>query len=168
MHDSITERLRDYNVVSVDLRRKWWITLKWYFGFCARNDLGDPGKRENGKLFWKDSVLKKNPEEWQKEQWAMAMKWFFQEIVEKDRAGAAMRSCIRRRHLAYTTEKSYMSWLRRFQTFLNPAEVMDCNEEDVVRFLTYLAEERQIAPVARISALTRCCSFSATYWRNRK
>lgn len=44
MREWVTECLKDYEVVDVEVRRKWWITLKWYFGFCAKHDLGDPGK----------------------------------------------------------------------------------------------------------------------------
>ena len=41
MNEWIAERLRDYEVVDVEVRRKWWINLKWYFGFCAKNELGE-------------------------------------------------------------------------------------------------------------------------------
>ena len=57
-----------------------------------------------------------------------------------------MRKAIRQRHLAYTTEKAYMAWLRRFQAFLHPKDVMDATGAEVVRFLSHLAEEAGLAP----------------------
>ena len=56
-----------------------------------------------------------------------------------------MRKVIHQRHLAYATEKAYMAWVRRFQAFLHPKDTMDATEEEVVRFLSYLAEESEIA-----------------------
>jgi len=38
MHELIAERLRDDEVMDVEVGRKLWITLKWYFGFCAKNE----------------------------------------------------------------------------------------------------------------------------------
>jgi integron integrase len=119
--------------------------MKWYFGYCSRKELGDPCKRENGKVFWRDAVVPLQPEKWQEVQWGAALHWFFNELVANDLSGPAMRRAIRQRHLAYATEKAYMAWLRRFQAFLYPKNVMDSTAEEVVRFLSYLAEEVEIA-----------------------
>ena len=83
--------------------------------------------------------------DWQKEQWGSALNWFFNDLTSRDRVGPAMRRAIRQRHLAYATEKAYMAWLRRFQAFLHPKDAMDATAEEVVRFLSYLAEESEIA-----------------------
>lgn len=149
MYDWVAVHLKEYSGASLEERRAWWITLKWYFGYCAKKELGEPMKRENGKIFWRDAVLMSDPEEWQKAQWGDALKWFFEELVAQDRAGPALRSALRRRHLAYATEKAYMGWLRRFEAFLYPKDAMVAESGDVVRFLTYLAEEREIAPTGQ-------------------
>ena len=60
--------------------------------------------------------------------------------------GAKMRQMIRRRHLAYTTEKSYMAWLRRFQAYLYPRDAAIAEPVDAVAFLSHLAEVEGIAP----------------------
>ena len=125
MHDWVKVHLKAYSGASVEERRAWWITLKWYFGYCAKKELGEPTNRDNGKIFWRDAVLCADPEDWQKAQWGDALKWFFEELAARDVAGAKLRSALRRRHLAYTTEKAYMGWLRRFQAFLHPKEAMD-------------------------------------------
>jgi integron integrase len=149
MHDWIKSNLKEHTSVSLDDRRAWWITLKWYFGYCSKKELGEPTDRENGEIFWRDAVLAAKPEDWQKAQWGDALKWFFQELVEVDQAGPQLRSALRRRHLAYATEKAYMGWLRRFQAFLCPKDAMVSESGDVVRFLTYLAEELAIAPTGQ-------------------
>ena len=82
-------------------------------------------------------------------QWGDALKWFFDELTARDVAGAKLRSALRRRHLAYTTEKAYIAWLRRFQVFLHPKEAMASESADVVRFLTYLAEVQELAPTGQ-------------------
>jgi len=159
MHEWVTERLKNKGDVPVEVRRAWWVTLKWYFGFCAKMELGDPGNRENGIVFWKEGVLPRDPKEWQKEQWGNALKWFFEELVGTDRAGPAMRSVVRRRHLAFATEKVYMAWLRRFQAYLHPKDAMDAREEDAVNFLSYLAEDRGIAAAGQTQAFNALLFF---------
>jgi integron integrase len=149
MHDWVIQHLKEYPGVGLEERRRWWITLKWYFGYCAKKELGEPTNRENGRIFWRDAVLASNPEEWQKEQWAAALKWFFDELLPKDRSGPALKSALRRRHLAYATEKAYINWLRRFEAFLYPRDAMEAESGDVVRFLTHLAEEKEIAPTGQ-------------------
>jgi integron integrase len=149
MHGWIKVQLNECSIASLEERRAWWITLKWYFGYCTKKELGEPTNRDNGKIFWRDAVLSAEPDDWQKAQWGDALKWFFEEIAACDVAGPKLRSALRRRHLAYTTEKAYMGWLRRFQAFLHPNEAMEAEAEDVVKFLTYLAEVKEIAPTGQ-------------------
>jgi len=63
------------------------ITLRWYLGYCAKMELGEPGKRENGRIFWKNAVLAKQPEPWQEKQWSGPLKWFFEATEGRSRAG---------------------------------------------------------------------------------
>jgi len=147
MHEWVKVQLKEY--ANAEERQAWWITIKWYFGFCAKKGLGEPSNRENGKVFWREAVLPTKPDDWQKKQWGDALKWFFQEITARDIAGPKLRRALRRRHLAYTTEKAYMGWLRRFQAFLHPIEVMESEAGEVVNFLTYLAEEKRISPTGQ-------------------
>lgn len=139
--------LETHSSLSEEEKDAWWITLKWYFGFCAKHELGDPWNRDNGKLFWKDAVLNRpKTEDWQREQWGKALAWYFKDLVPRDEAGRRLRSAIRQKHLRYRTEKNYLSWLRRFQAFLHPRDAMEAEDTDVVRFLSYLAEELELSP----------------------
>ena len=38
-----------------------------------------------------------------------------------------------------------MGWLRRFQVFIHPKDALKAQEQDVVHFLTYLAEVEELA-----------------------
>ena len=145
MNDWVKVHLNNSKSLSPTQREAWWINLKRYFGYCSKKNLKDPCNRENGKVFWKDAVLTKKATNWQKGQWGAALHWFFNYLVANDGVGPAMRKAIRQRHLTYTTEKAYMAWVRRFQAFLHPKDAMDATAEDVVRFLSYLAEESEIA-----------------------
>jgi integron integrase len=126
-------------------REQFQTTLNWYLGFCAKESLGEPTDRENGKIFWKRAALARKPEQWQEDQWGRAMKWFYNTMVPLDQAGRKMRQALRRRHVKYSTEKSYMSWLRRFQGFVYPRSAVEATEQDAVAFLTQLADEEQVS-----------------------
>ena len=143
----IQKVLEEDPAVSEGNREAWWITVRWYLKYCAKQELGDPANRDNGKVFWKEAVLtRRELTEWQREQWGAALAWFFKTLVPLDEAGRTMRTVIRQRHLRYRTELSYLGWLRRFQAFLHPTDAMRARDQDVVRFLSYLAEEQEVSP----------------------
>ena len=135
------------------------IVLQWYFGFCAKRELGDPSDRQNGRIFWKEAVLTREPQKWQLKQWTAAMKWYFESVGDKDEAGRLMRSALRRRHLRFRTEQGYLGWLRRFQAFLHPKDAILAEAQDVVRFLTMLAEKEQVASSTQNQAFNALLFF---------
>jgi hypothetical protein len=146
MWEWIEKLLKSEPGLSEEDRHAWLITLKWYFGYVSKNQLGDPALRDNGKVFWQQAILgKADLKDWQKEQWGKVLKWYFNKLVPMDGAGKAMRSALRMRHVRYRTELSYLGWLRRFQAFLHPQDAMDAKDTDVVAFLTYLAEKLELA-----------------------
>jgi integron integrase len=62
---------------------------------------------------------------------------------------------MRLRHLSYRTEKTYLSWVRRFRTFSLGREVGNLTEDDLKCFLSHLAVERHV------SAATQKQAFNA-------
>ena len=48
-------------------------------------------------------------------------------------------------HKSYSTEKSYIHWIYRFEKYLNSKQPADVSENDVKNFLTYLAVQKGIA-----------------------
>ena len=62
---------------------------------------------------------------------------------------------IRRRHYSIRTEKSYVSWIKRFILFHNKRHPKDLGPREIEEYLTHLAENR------RVSASTQNQAFNA-------
>jgi site-specific recombinase XerD len=65
---------------------------------------------------------------------------------------AQMVKMIRLRQLSLRTEKTYLSWIRSFQRFLDDRSPYDINSDHVKNFLTYLAAERKVAAATQNQA----------------
>ena len=65
-----------------------------------------------------------------------------------------LRLAIRRRHLSYRTEESYVAWARRFILFHGKRHPKDMGAPEVVAFLTHLAVEKNVGSVAQNQALS--------------
>lgn len=66
---------------------------------------------------------------------------------------------LRLKHRSYSTEKSYVSWVRRFGSFLGYKPLKDVDGEDLQRFLTYLALDRKVASSTQNQALNALIFF---------
>lgn len=66
---------------------------------------------------------------------------------------ASMRSEIRRRHYSLRTERTYDDWIRRFLTFHKLKSPQEIGAAGIRDFLSYLAEERQVAASTQNQAL---------------
>ena len=64
-----------------------------------------------------------------------------------------VRERIRLRHLSYTTEKSYIGWIRRFIVFHGKKHPQEMEEEHIVAFLSDLAVQRNCSPATQNQAL---------------
>jgi integron integrase len=62
---------------------------------------------------------------------------------------------VRLKHLSYRTEKSYLAWIHGFKAFLGDRPCNPLTEEDVRRYLSFLAVERKVA------AATQRLAFNA-------
>ncbi|MBM4311585.1 MAG: integron integrase [Deltaproteobacteria bacterium] len=71
------------------------------------------------------------------------------------RALAGMRELIRLRHLAYSTEQTYLDWAQRFFAYIAQRGRTDVRAEDARDFLSYLALNR------RVSSSTQNQAFNA-------
>ncbi len=63
------------------------------------------------------------------------------------------RRLMRLRQLSYRTEKTYLSWIERFQRFTRAKAPKDLTAGDFQDFLTHLAVERRVAPSTQNQAL---------------
>lgn len=69
----------------------------------------------------------------------------------------ATRSLIRQRHLALSTEHSYLQWISRFARHLNFRNPDLIDSRSVTGFLSYLAETKHVSPPTQNQAL---CALS--------
>lgn len=66
---------------------------------------------------------------------------------------AQLRVRMRNRHLAYSTEKTYLYWIRAYIRFHKLRHPKDMGAEEVDRFLSWLAVKRRVSPRTQAVAL---------------
>ncbi len=64
-----------------------------------------------------------------------------------------VRDCIRTRHLAYRTEKTYLYWIRRFLWFHEQKDPRSLGADEIGAFLTSLAVNNKVAASTQNQAL---------------
>ena len=65
-----------------------------------------------------------------------------------------VRDVIRRKHYSIRTEQAYIDWIKRFIIYHNKRHPVEMAEEEVARFLTHLARDRDVAPSTQNQALS--------------
>jgi len=77
-------------------------------------------------------------------------------VAEPARPGVlqVMRDRLRARHSAYRTEQSYLAWVRRYLRFFRGRHPRDLGEDDINRFLTFLATDRHVSASTQNQALS--------------
>jgi hypothetical protein len=71
-----------------------------------------------------------------------------------------VRQIIRLKNYSYSTEKSYIYWIKRFIIFHNKRHPKDMGESEIEKFLSHLAVERNVAASTQNQAL---CSLVFLY-----
>jgi site-specific recombinase XerD len=64
-----------------------------------------------------------------------------------------VRDVICTKHYSIKTERSYVDWIKRFILFHNKRHPKDMGADEITRFLTHLAVERQVAASTQNQAL---------------
>jgi len=65
-----------------------------------------------------------------------------------------VRDAIRLKHYAYSTEKTYVYWAKRFVLYHNKRHPLEMGEKEISEFLTYLAVEENVAASTHNQALS--------------
>jgi integron integrase len=65
-----------------------------------------------------------------------------------------VRDAIRLKHYAYSTEKTYVHWAKRFVLYHNKRHPLEMGETEISEFLTYLAVEENVAASTQNQALS--------------
>jgi len=63
------------------------------------------------------------------------------------------RQALRLRHRAYSTEKTYLTWLRSFRRFVNSLNPPCLSAQHIQAFLSDLAVEKHVSPSTQNQAL---------------
>jgi hypothetical protein len=66
-----------------------------------------------------------------------------------------VRNKIRLKNYAYSTEKAYVHWIKRFILFHNKRHPLDMGASEIEVFLTYLAIEEHVTAFTQNQALCR-------------
>lgn len=106
------------------------------------------------------SRLAKKHEDWQVQQAERALKlygYFLSRSQNKNAETAVavstdwqrleerLREALKLRHRSYSTEKTYVIWLRQFKGFINGKYPNSLTGKDLQDFLTYLAVEKKVS-----------------------
>ena len=65
-----------------------------------------------------------------------------------------VREVIRLKHYAYRTEQTYVNWIKRFILFHNKRHPIEMGSDEVETYISYLANERQVAASTQNQALS--------------
>ena len=143
------------------------VFCSWFENWRLRG--GVSPSQDTARAFWKDQVLAKSREQWQLDQWAMAMRWFLSwlDVCSKEgRAGSSLTERLReavyltgaRRGLALKTRQTYAGWVMRFGKWAGSAErVMD--ESACREWLTWLVTETKVSFGTQKQALNAMVFF---------
>ena len=64
-----------------------------------------------------------------------------------------VRSVLRVKHYSYATEKTYISWIRRYIYFNHKRHPLEFGEKDIANFLSHLAVKLKVAASTQNQAL---------------
>ncbi|MHA1525931.1 MAG: integron integrase [Promethearchaeota archaeon] len=64
-----------------------------------------------------------------------------------------VRNSLRQRNYSYSTEKTYLFWIKSFILFHNKRHPNEMGEKEIGEYLTYLAVKRKVAPSTQNQAL---------------
>ena len=144
------------------------VTVKWFLSFCRKQDPPLWPGRSSGNAFYRQMVAEHDAAPWQKQQWKSALAAFLdivepEQTVEPARSGVtgddvdesgvwagetwgeAFVRVVRCRHLSYRTERTYLGWVKRFESWLDGRDVCEAADSDVERFLSDLAVKEAVS-----------------------
>jgi hypothetical protein len=156
---NIKERLREKNI---HYYLKWVSDCYSYFDIPVTNPLTN---EQNTKFL--DHLAKKH-EDWQVQQADRALRLYdyFLSRSQQDNNGLnvsvpsdwqkiqeRLRVALNLRHRSYSTEKTYILWLKQFRGFIKDKKPHSLEGKDLQDFLSYLAVERKVSASTQNQAL---------------
>ena len=74
-------------------------------------------------------------------------------MAKKPKLIDQVRNSLRQRNYAYSTEKTYISWIKRYIGFHKMRHPKEMGEEEIREFLTHLAIDKKVSPKTQNQAL---------------
>jgi integron integrase len=148
--------------------------LKWVSDCYRFLNLSETNPLENHQRAQFLTHLAKNHEDWQVEQADRALRlygYFLSKTkTEKNGSEADLsgdwkrledktREALKLRHRSYSTEKTYILWLRQFRDFLNERDPLSLKGRDLQDFLSQLAVEKKVSASTQNQALNAIVFF---------
>ncbi len=141
--------------------------LKWVADCYSFLDVPDSARIDSDRKKQFLTHMAKTHEDWQVKQADAALRLYQYFLAQFDKGsqqegGAApewhgieekMRKALRLRHRSYSTEKTYITWLRSFRQFIQdriPAQISSRQLQD---FLSYIAVEKRVSASTQNQAL---------------
>ena len=75
-------------------------------------------------------------------------------LANKPKLLDQVRDIIRRRYYSIRTEQAYVDWIKRFILYHDKRHPRDMGEQEVTKFLTHLARDRNVAASTQNQALS--------------
>lgn len=145
---------------------EWFKWLRYYLDFCMRyrHSTRDP----DTEILFLQKLSSKGQSDSQQQQ-AAACIAMFREVAKRFPARGkeqdqvedlsdwgqvlvSLEEVIRLRQYARATGKTYRHWVLQFQEFLNSKPVAEVNDDDAVRFLTWLATHKRVVSTTQNQA----------------
>jgi integron integrase len=142
--------------------------LKWVGDCYAFLNVSDSTLLDSDQKKEFLSHMAKDHEDWQVNQADMALRLYvyflsreFKRLGDGDSAierwniiiEERLKEALRLRHRSYSTEKTYIGWIRGFRMFVNYKEPEELNGRDLQDFLSHLAVEKKVSPATQNQAL---------------
>ncbi|SFV56648.1 Integron integrase IntIPac [hydrothermal vent metagenome] len=74
--------------------------------------------------------------------------------MQKKKLLDVVRDKIRLKHYSFSTEKTYLFWIKQYIFFHNKQHPIDLDKKDIEAFLTYLAMKKKVAPSTQNQAFS--------------
>jgi hypothetical protein len=75
-------------------------------------------------------------------------------MVVKKKLLDVVRDKIRFKHYSYSTEKTYVGWIKQYIFFHDKKHPLEMGKIEIEKFLTYLAVERNVSPTTQNQAFS--------------
>jgi integron integrase len=141
--------------------------LKWVAACYAFLDVSDSARIDSDRKKQFLTHMAKTHEDWQVKQADAALRLYQYFLAQSEKGsqpeGEAtpewssieekMREALRLRHRSYSTEKTYMTWLRSFRQFVRGRTPEQISGQQLQDFLSYIAVDKRVSSSTQNQAL---------------